>query len=95
MVGSLGGFPVGQGIAAENLAQAVAGGFATGDGLAVAAEAVIFGIGNQAGAGGVEVNVGGHGLDDFFVGFDEDGFEAFGTEGAAAAVAVVPDRNSG
>ncbi len=50
------------------------------------------GGGLSTGREGVQVDVGGHGLDDLFVGFDEDGFEAFGPEGAAATVgAVKPD----
>jgi len=91
-VGSLGVFPIGQGFAAEDLAQAGAGQCAPRDGLRVAAETVVFGVGDEAGANGVKVDIGGYGLDDFFVRLDEDGFEAFGPEGAVAIVGVVePD----
>ncbi len=67
----------------------------TGDGLAVAAEAVVFGIVDEASADGVEIDVRGDGFNGAAGGLDEEGFKALGPEGAVAAVAFVePDRKA-
>ena len=66
--------------------------WAASHGFAVTAETVIFGIGDEAGAHGVQIDVGGHRFEDLALALDEDGFEALGPEGAVAVVrAVEPD----
>src|SRR5690606_21019736 len=66
-----------------------AGAGRSGDGLGVAAETVVLGVVDQAGANSVEIDVGGHGLQRAATRFDEHALEAFGPQGSKAAVGLV------
>jgi len=91
-VARLRGGPIG--FAAEREEAALRIGVA-GDRFAVAAEAVVFGVVDEAGADRVEVDVGGDGFDGPSGGLDEEGFETLGPERAVAAVAFVkPNREA-
>ena len=82
-------------VAAVEMTEPGPGGFVAGDGLAVAAEAVVLGVGDQAGAHGIEVDIENHRAQGVGPVFDEHGFEAFGEEGAVAFVGLVePDRET-
>ena len=84
--------PRGRSFASQDRAKSGLGLMAAGDGFAVTAKAVILGIGDEAGADGIEVDVGGHRLEDLALAFHENGFEALGPEGAVAVVgAIEPD----
>jgi hypothetical protein len=66
-----------------------AGARAAGEGFGVAAPAVVLGVEDDASADRVEVDVGGDGEEGGASAVDEDAFEAFFPEGAAALVAGV------
>lgn len=75
----------------EDAVEAVSEGGVACESLGVAAEGVVFWIGDEACADGVEVDVGGDGLEGFWGIFDECAGEAFGPEGAeTAGVSVEP-----
>jgi len=61
----------------------------TCDSFAIAAEAVILGVGYQAGTYAVKIDVEGDGFDGAGLRFNQDGLEAFGKERAVAVVGFV------
>jgi hypothetical protein len=66
-----------------------AGGFVPGNSFAVAAEAVVFGIGSETRAHAVEVNIECDGLNGSGLRFNQDGFESLGKESAVAVVGFI------